>query len=116
VKIESWMPAVAARLGLTAEQYAAKLAAGLRWCTGCKKWEREGLFGRDRSRPSGYSTRCKAASALLETTRQRQRRERQRAKRASLAEAVLAEVYEMLRARKPHGAIADHIVATVGRP
>jgi hypothetical protein len=59
VTIERWMPAAAARLGLTAEQYAAHLAGGKRWCTPCGGWHPTDDFDEDKTRRTGYAKRCR---------------------------------------------------------
>ncbi len=48
----------AKRLGLSLEDYTAKLAAGLKWCFRCKSWKSVGDFGTDRTRGSGKASRC----------------------------------------------------------
>jgi methylmalonyl-CoA mutase N-terminal domain/subunit len=108
------MVSVAARMGLTAEEYAAHLAAGQRWCTGCKKWEDESVFGRDKNRRSGRNARCRRAVA--ERDKRRTKAERERVVTRQVTEDALAELFDMLRARRPHREIYDHLVATVGRP
>lgn len=48
----------AARTGLTPAEYAERIAAGLKWCTACKRWRARGDFGRDRSRSDGLAATC----------------------------------------------------------
>lgn len=48
----------ASRVGLSLAKYKAKLAVGLKWCTGCKGWHSQSEFVRDRSRGDGYRARC----------------------------------------------------------
>ena len=81
MKIEPWMPPVASRLGLTAEQYAARIDAGERWCTDCGKWHPKAAFGRDRSRRSGYAARCTEAAATRHALRKPRLRAALRVKR-----------------------------------
>lgn len=52
------MKVAAKRLGLTLQEYEARCAAGLKWCTGCKSWKPAGNFGIDRSRGAGRAARC----------------------------------------------------------
>ena len=40
----------AKRIGLTVEQYRARLAAGEKWCRVCREWHPVAAFGIDRSR------------------------------------------------------------------
>ena len=48
----------ASALGLTLTEYQAKVAAGLKRCTQCKKWLPTTDFHRDRSRGDGLKSRC----------------------------------------------------------
>lgn len=48
-------------LGLSFEEYSAKLEAGEKWCSGCKAWHPIVHFKSDRSRTDGYATICSAA-------------------------------------------------------
>lgn len=48
----------ARRIGLTLEAYRAKVASGLKWCTGCKEWHPRSEFVRDRSRGDGLRAHC----------------------------------------------------------
>ena len=52
------------RLGLTVEEYTARRAAGLKWCTGCRTWRPVGAFGQDRTRQDGQCARCFACSRV----------------------------------------------------
>jgi hypothetical protein len=45
-------------LGLSVEEYVARLDSGNLWCTGCKAWHSEEAFGRDSSRSSGRAATC----------------------------------------------------------
>ena len=48
----------ASKIGVTLEDYRAKLAAGLKWCTGCKTWHNAEAFGVDLSRGDQRSAKC----------------------------------------------------------
>ncbi len=48
----------AKRLGLDFQEYAAKLAAGLKWCMRCRSWKPLGEFGIDNSRGDKKASRC----------------------------------------------------------
>lgn len=50
--------AAAGRLNLTVEEYTAKRAAGLKWCSGCREWLPTAKFTTDRSRGDGLSNWC----------------------------------------------------------
>lgn len=50
--------AAAARIGVTEEAYRARLAAGDKWCGGCRAWHPREAFGIDRSRSDGLSAVC----------------------------------------------------------
>lgn len=54
----------AARIGIPFETYEAMLAAGMKWCTTCKKWHKRREFGADSSRTDGLSTRCLASQIV----------------------------------------------------
>jgi 5-methylcytosine-specific restriction endonuclease McrA len=47
-----------AQLGIPLEEYAARLDAGEKWCTSCKRWHPRSAFGSDASRGDGLSTAC----------------------------------------------------------
>lgn len=49
----------ARRLGLDPDDYARRVAAGLRWCTRCKAWHPRSEFGRDASRSDGLMRACR---------------------------------------------------------
>ncbi len=53
----------ATRLGLSVEQYNALVAAGQKWCGGCKEWHPTSRFGQDRTRYDGLTSRCLNARA-----------------------------------------------------
>jgi hypothetical protein len=48
----------AARLGISSDEYQAKLQNGEKWCTRCKAWHPRESFGRDSSRADGLATDC----------------------------------------------------------
>lgn len=48
----------AKRVGLTLEEYQAKLDAGLKWCHHCDQWKPLESFGQDSSRGDGREARC----------------------------------------------------------
>src|SRR5690349_2233837 len=52
----------AARLGLSLDEYTAKIADGLKWCITCNDWHPVGAFGRDDSRGDGLASRRKASA------------------------------------------------------
>jgi len=52
------MKRAAAYLGLSFEEYTAKIEAGEKWCVGCKAWHPVAAFGVDKSRGDGLSTIC----------------------------------------------------------
>lgn len=49
----------AARLGLTLVEYDQHLAAGEKWCGGCREWHPRSAFATDRSRGDGLMPRCR---------------------------------------------------------
>ncbi|WP_406263515.1 hypothetical protein [Streptomyces chartreusis] len=52
------LKAAATRIGITVDEYQAHIAAGRKWCTGCKTWHPITAFRRDPSRTDGLSARC----------------------------------------------------------
>lgn len=50
--------AAAARIGVSIDEYATNLAAGMKWCTGCKAWHAINHFPADRSRGDGRRSKC----------------------------------------------------------
>lgn len=52
------LKAHAARLGLTLEEYTARVEGGQKWCTSCKSWQPRDRFGRDSTRSDGLSAKC----------------------------------------------------------
>jgi hypothetical protein len=56
----------AARLGITAEEYAARRASGEKWCVYCSGWHPVGSFQRDKSRSDGLSNRCRLGVKMME--------------------------------------------------
>jgi len=59
----------ATRLGLTLEQYRARVALGEKWCTGCKAWHGTDAFSADRTRGSQLSAQCLVAKRRPRGTR-----------------------------------------------
>lgn len=47
------------RIGVTVAEYNQRVAAGLKWCTGCKEWHSRSAFSQDKSRTDGLASRCK---------------------------------------------------------
>lgn len=54
----------AKRLGVAADEYRARLAAGSKWCFRCRSWHPKRDFGRDRSREDGLSASCLASGRV----------------------------------------------------
>lgn len=54
------MKSAAKRIGLSLEDYTAKLAAGLKWCTCCKFWKPLADFGKDITRGTAKASHCVA--------------------------------------------------------
>ena len=55
---EGAIRAAAKRLGMSEQEYRAKVSAGLKWCIGCKVWHGATQFGVDSTRSDGRSSRC----------------------------------------------------------
>lgn len=54
-----WTYGMAAKkLGITKEEYCAKIAAGLKWCTMCKTWHELQAFGKNRRAPDNLTPSC----------------------------------------------------------
>ena len=49
----------AKRLGLSADDYVARRAAGLKYCWSCRKWISDQRFGLDAVRSDGLAGRCR---------------------------------------------------------
>jgi hypothetical protein len=45
-------------IGLTHDEYVARVASGEKWCCGCRAWHAVSCFGADTSRGDGLSTIC----------------------------------------------------------
>lgn len=127
----------AKRVGLTLEEYESKIASGLKWCGGCKGWILIVNFCKDKSRPSGYSTKCntcrtvisikawvkiRSDDALLEKHRSRQRRSGRRSKRYKRAVPKVPKCIRDMRWEEFEGKCAycglpayslDHIIPAV---
>lgn len=48
----------AGRVGLSLDEYRAKVADGQKWCTSCKAWHVVSTFGVDLSRGDGLAAAC----------------------------------------------------------
>ncbi|MGC5534286.1 HNH endonuclease [Streptomyces sp. SR-10] len=55
----------AARLGLSLDEYDAKIAAGQKWCTKCQTWRARHDFAKDRSRGDGLKSTCSSHYARM---------------------------------------------------
>lgn len=55
--------APAAHLGITPAAYEALVAAGLKWCTGCRAWQPRADFSNDRSRRDGLDPLCRRSKS-----------------------------------------------------
>jgi hypothetical protein len=51
----------ARRLGLTDDEYAARVGAGEKWCRACRAWHLREAFPADCSRGDGLDSRCRDA-------------------------------------------------------
>lgn len=101
---EQHQRASAKHMGLTLEAYRARLAAGERWCTGCRTLHLRDAFGPDRSRNDGLNRKCKeSARRSWEAWHARHR--------AGLPPRarVLDLVLEKLSRREPHAEIEAFI-------
>lgn len=49
----------ARRIGCTPAEFAARKAAGEKWCFGCRDWHDRGEFGPNRSTADGLNTACR---------------------------------------------------------
>lgn len=52
----------ASHLGIERQEYARRVADGLRWCSGHKDFEPHTLFGPHAGRADGIDTQCQEAS------------------------------------------------------
>lgn len=66
--------ASAKKLGISPETYAAHVARGERWCSGCKTWHERSAFGRNRYNADGLAYRCKTSDARRKRGRRSERR------------------------------------------
>lgn len=67
--------AAARRLGLTEQDYRARLAAGEKWCGGCRDWHPRDQYATDRSRGDGLKSRCRKSDERTDAPTRRQRQE-----------------------------------------
>lgn len=72
----SSVSAAAKRSGLPLGDYLDRLAAGQRFCNGCKSWQGLGDFGSDTSRADGRATICKEFRAAQAQMWRQRRAER----------------------------------------
>lgn len=56
---EGVLRTAAARVGVSAEEYAARRGAGEKWCHGCRAWHSLAVFSLDRSRGDGRKATCR---------------------------------------------------------
>lgn len=49
----------AARLGISPDEYEARLAAGEKWCWGCADWHQRERFGLNSNTGDGLQSRCR---------------------------------------------------------
>ena len=61
----------AKRLGLSLEQYQKNIDNGLKWCTVCKQWRPQELFGIDKYRGSGLRAPCFTCSRVHQRKQRR---------------------------------------------
>ena len=73
----------ATRLGISLEEYTAKRAAGLRWCSRCSDWQASTLFGPHLARADGLDTACLESARAYAREYQRRKRDREYQERAS---------------------------------
>lgn len=62
-RTEGQLKQVAARCGLTVEEWKRKRAMGSRRCFRCKTWKPKFLFSKDKTRKEGLSSICKSCSS-----------------------------------------------------
>lgn len=55
----------AARIGCTADTYAANRARGMRWCWWHGEWHEGSAFGHDAARPDGVAGICRRAASAV---------------------------------------------------
>ena len=60
-KVERGRRSAAARIGVSYEEYAGRLAKFERWCSQHRTWHAVKEFSPDPSRPSGHAASCRAA-------------------------------------------------------
>lgn len=51
----------ATRLGISVEEYSARLERGEKWCGECRDWHPRSEFGRDAKKPDGLRSACRAS-------------------------------------------------------
>jgi hypothetical protein len=65
----------AAKLGIDRHEYAARIAAGLKWCSGHGAWEPRSVFGPHKRRADGLNSACLESSRAAARDWQRKHRE-----------------------------------------
>lgn len=58
----------ARRIGLSLDEYDARIASGEKWCGRCRVWHPVSAFGRDRSRADGMASACRRKRGELART------------------------------------------------
>ena len=69
--VEGALKTAATKTGLSLDAYRARIAAGEKWCTGCKAWHATNAFPVDRSRWDGRRAKCLAAERGNDRPRRR---------------------------------------------
>lgn len=69
----------AKRVGVTLEEYDARLAAGEKWCGKCRAWHSASAFSIDRSRGDGLAATCRDSRTTFKPGRPTKRARRLRA-------------------------------------
>lgn len=65
----------ASRLGLTLDEYEARIGGGEKWCMRCREWHPVAVFGSDRSRADGLASACLGSRVVaIGTPGRRERR------------------------------------------
>lgn len=99
---ETWHRKTAAkRIGISLEEYVARIASGEKWCTFCKAWHPRTIFGVDKSRGDGLSASCRGrANRHPPPSREERRARANEAYRRYYAGPAGASIRERARARK----------------
>jgi hypothetical protein len=67
--------APAARIGIAPEAYEALVAAGLKWCCGCRNWHARAEFGPNRYSRDGLDGFCRDCRATYRRVYRRRARQ-----------------------------------------